>query len=414
MQSIGTPGVGASEPPPFVRLASHPVRWRLLRELVRSDRTVRELMALIDEPQSLVSYHLRLLREGELVTARRSSADRRDSYYAIDLAACREALQHAGGALHSALQLVPARPESSRAHRATSPPAGAVLVHRQQRAITDRRGASRSHVGRDDPRGRAPAAIRSRCTRMPCECMRTIRDRHQRTPHEASRRVRIRAVRHGDHTVRPRSRGLPDVSGSTRARPLERSGSGARGLERPRVVPRVRTHGNRARDPHRLPVPHLHPHAHLEEARECPTMRSSVSATWSMTSLRRSRSTPNASAFEVLTNAAPAFADVKRGNLRLLLSGPKSSAGRPMSDGVTPGPGGWNRIHLIVDDIDSRRRPPARWRRIVSQRHRRRPRREADPARRPVRQLRRAVPTGRPLTRRFPTSPSSPASCERR
>lgn len=48
--------------------------------------------------------------------------------------------------------------------------------------------------------------------------------------------------------------------------------------------------------------------------------------------------------FEVLTNFPPAFADVKRGNLRLLLAGPKSSAGRPMPDGATPGPGGWNRI----------------------------------------------------------------------
>jgi catechol 2,3-dioxygenase-like lactoylglutathione lyase family enzyme len=56
--------------------------------------------------------------------------------------------------------------------------------------------------------------------------------------------------------------------------------------------------------------------------------------------------------FEILTSAAPAFADVRRGNLRLLLSGPKSSAGRPMPDGRTPGPGGWNRIHFIVDDID--------------------------------------------------------------
>jgi len=55
--------------------------------------------------------------------------------------------------------------------------------------------------------------------------------------------------------------------------------------------------------------------------------------------------------FELLTSASPAFADVKRGNLRLLLSGPKSSAGRPMPDGRTPGPGGWNRIHFIVDDI---------------------------------------------------------------
>ena len=57
--------------------------------------------------------------------------------------------------------------------------------------------------------------------------------------------------------------------------------------------------------------------------------------------------------FEVRMSAAPAFADVIRGNLRLLLSGPKSSAGREMSDGVKPGPGGWNRIHFIVDDIDA-------------------------------------------------------------
>jgi catechol 2,3-dioxygenase-like lactoylglutathione lyase family enzyme len=50
--------------------------------------------------------------------------------------------------------------------------------------------------------------------------------------------------------------------------------------------------------------------------------------------------------------SSPAFADVTRGNLRLLLSGPQSSAGRAMTDGERPGPGGWNRIHLIVDDID--------------------------------------------------------------
>jgi catechol 2,3-dioxygenase-like lactoylglutathione lyase family enzyme len=57
--------------------------------------------------------------------------------------------------------------------------------------------------------------------------------------------------------------------------------------------------------------------------------------------------------FEVLTSFPPAFADVARGRLRLLLSGPKSSAGRAMPDGATPGPGGWNRIHLIVDDIEA-------------------------------------------------------------
>ena len=50
--------------------------------------------------------------------------------------------------------------------------------------------------------------------------------------------------------------------------------------------------------------------------------------------------------------SSPAFGDVYLGNLRLLLSGPQSSAGRPMSDGERPGPGGWNRIHLVVDDLD--------------------------------------------------------------
>jgi len=55
--------------------------------------------------------------------------------------------------------------------------------------------------------------------------------------------------------------------------------------------------------------------------------------------------------FTVGANMAPAFAEVRRGALRLLLSGPASSAARPMPDGRKPGPGGWNRIHLLVDDI---------------------------------------------------------------
>jgi catechol 2,3-dioxygenase-like lactoylglutathione lyase family enzyme len=55
--------------------------------------------------------------------------------------------------------------------------------------------------------------------------------------------------------------------------------------------------------------------------------------------------------FTVRSQKLPAFADVVRGRLRLLLSGPASSAGRPMPDGRVPAPGGWNRIHLIVDDI---------------------------------------------------------------
>jgi catechol 2,3-dioxygenase-like lactoylglutathione lyase family enzyme len=57
--------------------------------------------------------------------------------------------------------------------------------------------------------------------------------------------------------------------------------------------------------------------------------------------------------FELRSSAAPAFADVVRGRLRLLLSGPESSGGRTLPDGRQPEPGGWNRIHLTVDDIEA-------------------------------------------------------------
>src|SRR5262245_61389099 len=113
----------ATDPPPFVRLAAHPVRWRLLQQLARSDRAVSELTALVGEPQSLVSYHLRLLRDGGLVAARRSSADRRDTFYAMDLTACREAWRAAGIALHPALRApsgpppAPPRPSERRRPR---------------------------------------------------------------------------------------------------------------------------------------------------------------------------------------------------------------------------------------------------------------------------------------------------------
>ena len=102
-------GKGAS-PPGFLALAGHPVRWRLLSELARSDRHVRELTALAGQPQSLVSYHLGKLRAGGLVVMRRSSADGRDAYYSIDLRRCGELLAGAGAALHPGLRLVPPPP----------------------------------------------------------------------------------------------------------------------------------------------------------------------------------------------------------------------------------------------------------------------------------------------------------------
>lgn len=100
--------VPSAAPPPFLRLIGHPLRWQLLSELARSDRRVRELTALVGQRQSLTSYHLGQLRAGGLVRMRRSSADRRDSYYSLDLAACRDRLAAAGGALHPGLRLASA------------------------------------------------------------------------------------------------------------------------------------------------------------------------------------------------------------------------------------------------------------------------------------------------------------------
>lgn len=105
------------DPPAFVQLVAHPLRWQLLQALTSSDRRVRELTELLHERQSLVSYHLGRLRTGGLVRTRRSTADRRDAYYTIDLAACGEQLRGAGGALHPGLRLVPAPPGAHRAER---------------------------------------------------------------------------------------------------------------------------------------------------------------------------------------------------------------------------------------------------------------------------------------------------------
>jgi protein-tyrosine-phosphatase/DNA-binding transcriptional ArsR family regulator len=93
-----------ADPPAFVRLAAHPVRWRLLSALAESDHRVRELVARVGEPQNLVSYHLRLLRDAGLVSATRSSFDGRDSYYHLDLDRCAAAHAESGAALHPALR----------------------------------------------------------------------------------------------------------------------------------------------------------------------------------------------------------------------------------------------------------------------------------------------------------------------
>jgi protein-tyrosine-phosphatase/DNA-binding transcriptional ArsR family regulator len=93
--------------PEFLQLTGHPLRWRLLGELAQSDRMVHELTGRVGQPQNLVSYHLGKLRDARLVSARRSSADRRDAYYTVDLTRVGDLLSAAGGALHPGLRLAP-------------------------------------------------------------------------------------------------------------------------------------------------------------------------------------------------------------------------------------------------------------------------------------------------------------------
>ena len=88
----------------------NPLRWRLLTELARSDRHVQELTSLLDRPQNLVSYHLGKLRAAGLVSARRSSADARGTYYTVDLGRFGELLAQTGRTVHPGLRLAPAPP----------------------------------------------------------------------------------------------------------------------------------------------------------------------------------------------------------------------------------------------------------------------------------------------------------------
>ena len=155
--------------PPAVRLLAEPLRWRLISELAGYDRRVGELVVALGTPQNLVSYHLRQLRTGGLVTARRSSFDARETYYHLDLTRCAHALAATGAALHPALALRPDPDVTVQANRpvrrrvrvlflctgnsARSPIAAALLRHHG-------RGWVHAASAGSHPKALHPAAVR--------------------------------------------------------------------------------------------------------------------------------------------------------------------------------------------------------------------------------------------------------------
>jgi ArsR family transcriptional regulator, arsenate/arsenite/antimonite-responsive transcriptional repressor / arsenate reductase (thioredoxin) len=158
MYHRGVPTVEPGALPLFLRLLGDPVRWRLACELAASDRRVRELVAAVEQPQNLVSYHLRQLREAGLVTSRRSSFDGRDTYYHLDLERCAQAWSEAGIALHPALGARDPKPARKRVlflctgNSGRSPMAEALLRHRARRVEVASAGSS--------PKALHPNAIR--------------------------------------------------------------------------------------------------------------------------------------------------------------------------------------------------------------------------------------------------------------
>jgi ArsR family transcriptional regulator, arsenate/arsenite/antimonite-responsive transcriptional repressor / arsenate reductase (thioredoxin) len=113
--------ISGVQPPNFLKLLAHDIRWKILVLLARSDYCVQELVHLIEQPQNLVSYHLRQLRGQNLVTERRSSADSRDIYYSLNFETLHTLYFAAADALHPALSSSETALQETVSHRPDEP-----------------------------------------------------------------------------------------------------------------------------------------------------------------------------------------------------------------------------------------------------------------------------------------------------
>ncbi len=217
-------------PSRFLQLLADEQRWRLLQELARSDRKVSELTELVGKPQNLVSYHLASLRNAGIVSARRSSADRRDTYYRIDMRRCADLLCGVGPALQPGLRLDVVDPRTLDGHpprrrpsvlflctgnSARSQMAEALLEHHSGGTIRARSAGSH-------PKPLHPNAVRVMAERGIDISTRTSKhlDRFRRD-----------AIRPGHHALRQGSGDLPAVPRGGGDRSLEHARSGFRGCK---------------------------------------------------------------------------------------------------------------------------------------------------------------------------------------